>query len=128
VDDLTSGLSHTYAGPEVTFTKVLGGLSFGYLKDFGWVDGQSAWGQVAWMPVPSTRLTGRLSWFQTTEDLYGTSSVSASNELGVTINATVGLTSWLSLRASVLVRAGLESGDSSMPFGTATNLFFVGTY
>ncbi len=128
VDDLTSFLSHSYVGPEVTFTKVLAGLSFGYLKDFGWVDGQSAWGQIAWAPVPSTRLTGRVSWFQTTATINGVSSVSAVNEVGVTVNATVGLTSWLSLRASVLVRAGLESGEASMPFGTASNLFLVGTY
>jgi len=128
VDDLTSSLSHGYVGPEVTFTKVLAGLSFGYLKDFGWVDGQSAWGQIAWAPTSSTRLTGRVSWFQTTETIGGVSSVAASNEVGVSVNATVGLTSWLSLRASVLVRAGLESGDASTPFGTASNLFFVGTY
>lgn len=128
VDDLTSSLSHGYVGPEVTFTKVLAGLSFGYLKDFGWVDGQSAWGQIAWAPTSSTRLTGRVSWFQTTETIGGVSSVTASNEVGVTVHATVGLTNWLSLRASVLVRAGLESGDASTPFGTASNLFFVGTY
>jgi hypothetical protein len=128
VDDLTSSLSHGYVGPEVTFTKVLAGLSFGYLKDFGWVDGQSAWGQVAWSPVPSTRLTGRLSWFQTTETIGGVGSPTASNDLGVTLNATVGLTSWLSLRASVLVRAGVDGGDASTPFGTASNLFLVGTY
>ena len=54
--------------------------------------------------------------------------MTALNEVGVTVNATVGLTSWLSLRASVLVRAGLESGDASTPFGTASNLFLVGTY
>jgi hypothetical protein len=128
VDDLTSFVSHSYVGPEVTFTTILAGLSFGYLKDFGWVDGQSAWGQIAWAPTSSTRLTGRVSWFQTTETIGGASSASASNEFGVTLNATVGLTRWLSLRASVLVRAGLESGDASTPFGTASNLFFVGTY
>jgi hypothetical protein len=128
VDDLTSFLSHSYVGPEVTFTKILAGLSFGYLKDFGWVEGQSAWGQIAWAPVPSTRLTGRVSWFQTTATIAGVSSVTALNEVGVAVNATVGLTSWLSLRASVMVRGGLESGDASMPFGTASNLFFVGTY
>ena len=128
VDDLTSSLSHGYVGPEVTFTKVLAGLSFGYLKDLGWVDGQSAWGQIAWAPTSSTRLTGRVSWFQTTETIGGVSSVTALNEVGVTVHATVGLTSWLSLRASVLVRAGLESGDASTPFGTASNLFLVGTY
>ena len=128
VDDLTSFISHSYVGPEVTFTRVLAGLSFGYLKDFGWVEGQSAWGQIAWSPVASTRLTGRVSWFQTTETINGVSSPAAANEVGLTVNARVGLTSWLSLRASVLVRTGLESGDASMPFGTASNLFFVGTY
>jgi hypothetical protein len=128
VDDLTSFVSHSYVGPEVTFTKVLAGLSFGYLKDFGWVDGQSAWGQLAWALTPDTRLSGRLSWFQTTETIGGVTSAAASNELGVTVNATVGLTNWLALRASVMVRTGLENGDASLPFGTASNLFLVGTY
>jgi hypothetical protein len=129
IDDLTSDLSHTYAGPELTFTKVLSGLSFGYLKDFGWVEGQSAWGQIAWTPLASTRLTGRLSWYQTTATLGGVSSAAASNDVGATVNATVGLTSWLSLRASVMVRANIDNnGESSMPYGTASNLFVVGTY
>jgi hypothetical protein len=128
VDDLTSDLSHGYAGPEVTFTKVLAGLSFGYLKDFGWVEGQSAWGQIGWAPMEGTRLTGRLSWFQTTETIAGIQTPQASNDLGLTLNGTVGLTNWLSLRASVLLRAGLDGGEAAKPFGTATNVFLVGAY
>jgi hypothetical protein len=128
VDDLTSGLSHTYVGPEVTFTKVLAGLSFGYLKDLGWVTGQSAWGQVGWAPLAGTRLTGRVSWFQTTETVGGVTSATPANEVGLTLNGTVGLNRWLSLRASVLVRAGIDNFEASIPFGTATNVFLVGTY
>jgi hypothetical protein len=128
VDDLTSSLSHSYVGPEVTFTKVLAGLSFGYLKDLGWVEGQSAWGQIGWAPMAGTRLTGRVSWFQTTETVGGVSSAAPSNEVGLTLNGTVGLNRWLSLRASVLVRAGVDNFDASIPFGTATNVFLVGTY
>ena len=128
VDDLTSDLSHTYVGPEVTFTKVLAGLSFGYLKDLGWVEGQSAWGQIGWAPVAGTRLTGRVSWFQTTETVGGASNSAPANDVGLTLNGTVGLNRWLSLRASVLVRAGVDNFDASIPFGTATNVFLVGTY
>jgi hypothetical protein len=128
VDDLTSDLSHTYVGPEVTFTKVLAGLSFGYLKDLGWVEGQSAWGQIAWAPSAGTRLTGRVSWFQTTETVGGTSNASPANDVGLTLNGTVGLNRWLSLRASVLIRAGVDSFDASIPWGTAANVFLVGTY
>jgi hypothetical protein len=128
VDDLTSGLSHSYVGPEITFTKVLAGLSFGYLKDFGWVDGQSAWSQIAWAPMEGTRLTARASWFQTTETVQGVASPTASNELGLTVNGTVGLTNWLSMRASIMIRAGVDNFEASMPFGTVTNVFLVGTY
>jgi hypothetical protein len=128
VDDLTSGLSHTYVGPEVTFTQVLAGLSFGYLKDLGWVEGQSAWGQIGWAPAPGARLTGRVSWFQTTETVDGVSSSAPSNDAGLTLNGTVGLSRWLSLRASVMVRAGLDNFQASIPFGTAANVFLVGTY
>jgi hypothetical protein len=128
VDDLTSSVSHTYVGPEVTFTKVLAGLSFGYLKDLGWVEGQSAWSQIGWAPMPGTRLTGRISWFQTTETIGGVASPTASNDVGLMVNGTVGLNRWLGLRASVLVRAGIDDFEASVPFGTATNVFLVGTY
>ena len=128
VEDLTSGLSHSYVGPEVTFTRVLAGLSFGWLKDLGWVDGQNAWGQIAWAASEGTRLTGRLSWFQTTETPGGVPQAYASNELGVTVNGTVALERWLGLRASVLVRAGLDGGQGSTPFGVAANLFLTASY
>ena len=128
VDDLTSSVSHTYVGPEVTFTKVLAGLSFGYLKDLGWVEGQSAWSQIGWAPMPGTRLTGRISWFQTTETIGGVATPTASNDVGLMVNGTVGLNRWLGLRASVLVRAGIDDFEASVPFGTATNVFLVGTY
>ena len=128
VDDLTSSLSHTYVGPEVTFTKVLAGLSFGYLKDLGWVEGQSAWGQIGWAPMAGTRLTGRLSWFQTTMTVDGDSNPTPANDVGLMVNGTVGLNRWLSLRAMVLVRAGIDNFEASVPFGTATNVFLVGTY
>jgi hypothetical protein len=128
VDDLTSSVSHTYVGPEVTFTKVLAGLSFGYLKDLGWVEGQSAWSQIGWAPMPGTRLTGRISWFQTTETIGGVATPTASNDVGLMVNVTVGLNRWLGLRASVLVRAGIDDFEASVPFGTATNVFLVGTY
>jgi hypothetical protein len=128
VDDLTSGLSHTYVGPEVTFTKVLAGLSFGYLKDLGWVEGQSAWGQIGWAPAPGARLTGRVSWFQTTETVGGVANSAPANDIGLTLNGAVGLSRWLSLRASVMVRAGIDNFEASIPFGTAANVFLVGTY
>jgi hypothetical protein len=128
VDDLTSNLSHSYVGPEVTFTKVLSGLTFGYLKDFGWIDGQTAWSQIVWTPLEGTRLLGRLAWYQTAATLAGITSSPTLNELGLTVSATVGLTRWLSLRASVMLRGGLENGESSIPWGTVSNLFFVGTY
>ncbi len=128
VDDLTSSLSHTYVGPELTFTRVLAGLSFGYLKDLGWVEGQSAWGQIGWAPVVGTRLTGRVSWFQTTMTVDGVANPTPENDVGLTVNGTVGLNRWLSLRAMVLVRAGVDNLEASVPFGTATNVFLVGTY
>ena len=107
---------------------MLAGLSFGYLKDLGWVEGQSAWGQIGWAPSPGTRLTGRVSWFQTTETVGGVSNASPANDVGLTLNGTVALNRWFSLRASVLIRAGVDNFDASTPWGTATNVFLVGTY
>jgi hypothetical protein len=128
VDDITSGLNHEYVGPEVVFTRVLSGLSFGYLRDFGWIDGQSAWGQISWAPTPGTRLMGRASWWQTSATVAGTTSATAANELGLTVNATVGLMSWLSLRASIMLRGGIDGNLGEVPWGTASNLYVVGTY
>jgi hypothetical protein len=128
VDDLTSNLSHSYVGGEVTFTKVLAGLNFGYLKDLGWVEGGNAWGQIVWSPVDASRLTGRVSWFQTQETIAGVTTASATNDVGVTVAGTVGLTKWLSLRGSFMFRIGLDGGQAGTPWGTVSNLFLVGTY
>jgi len=128
VSDLTSDLSHSYVGPEVTFTKVLSGLSFGYLKDFGWVDGQSAWSQVAWAPAEGTRLTARVSWFQTLETVQGVAMPATTNDLGLTLNGVVALNRWLAVRASILLRGGIDNMEASVPWGTAANVFLVGAY
>jgi hypothetical protein len=128
VSDIVSGLDHEYVGPEVMFPRVLNGLSFGYVKDLGWVDGQSAWGQIQWSPTPATRLYGRLSWWQTPVTIGGTPSSTDSNELGLTVNATVGILDWLSLRASVMLRAAIEGGEGVPPWGTVSSVYVVGAY
>jgi hypothetical protein len=48
--------------------------------------------------------------------------------VGVTLTGTVGLLQWLALRYSVLVRLGLDAAQTSLPFGTASQLFLVGSY
>ena len=92
------------------------------------MDGQSAWGQIAWAPLPGARLTARASWFQTTETIAGVTSLMPSNDVGLTVNGTVGLYKWLSLRGSIMIRAGLDDGAASIPFGAVANVFLVGTY
>jgi len=124
IDDLVSNLSHTYLGPEVLFPHLLAGLSLGYLRDLGWLEGGNAWAQLAWQASQSARLTGRLSWYQTAAN----GSSTATNELGATISGTVGLNRWLALRFSVLMRVGLDNGQGSIPFGTSSELFLVGNY
>jgi hypothetical protein len=126
--DLTSDLSHSWVGGEATFTSVLAGLSFGYAKDMGWVDGGNAWGQIAWAPAEGTRLTARVSWWQTVDRIQDVGMPSASNELGLTVNATCAINRWLGLRAMVMLRGGLDAAESSLPWGAAANLFVVGTY
>jgi len=122
VDDLYSGLSHQYLSPEALFPKVLDGLMVGYQKDLGWFGGQAAWAQVNWRPGEATQLFGRLSWFQTTD------GGNVENDVGLTATGTVGLNRWLALRFSVLVRAGIDGGQASAPFGTASQVFLVGSY
>lgn len=129
VDDLTSGLTHEYVGPEVTFPRVLNGLSFGYLQDFGWVEGQNAWGQVNWSPMADLRLMGRLSWWATTATVAGLTAPSAANDLGLTLTATAPIWKWLSMRASLMVRGGIDTSyGENLPWGTVASLFLVGTY
>jgi hypothetical protein len=122
VDDLYSGLSHQYVSPELLFPKVLDGLLVGYQYDLGWFGGQAAWGQVSWRPGQGTLLYGRLGWWQTTD------GGNVENDLGLTVSGTVGLNRWLALRFSALVRAGIDGGQASTPFGTASQLFVVGSY
>lgn len=127
-DDLTSNLSHGFVGPEVTFTSVLSGLSFGYLQDFGWVEGQSAWSQIAWAPSAGSRLTARASWWRTLETVSGIGMATASNDLGLTLNGTVALNPWFGLRGLVMLRGGIDNAESSLPFGVVANVFLTGTY
>ncbi len=95
-----------------------------YLKDLGWLEGGNAWAQVNWQASQGARLSGRLSWYQTAASGTG----APQNEVGATISGTVGLARWLALRFSVLVRAGIESGQASVPFGTTSQVFLVGSY
>jgi len=124
VDDLESGLSHSYVGGEILFPRVLAGLSVGYLKDLGWFDGQNAWAQINWRATLGTVLSARLAWLQAATGSGG----NTSSDVGVTLTGTVGLLQWLALRYSVLVRLGLDAAQTSLPFGTASQLFLVGSY
>lgn len=111
VQDLTSGLRHGWAGPELSmprfFTPRLA-LSAGWLADWGWLQGQNAWLQVSAWPGEAFRLVARFSWY---EDARPGLPSAPGEELGLYLAGSAQLTRWLAFKLSVLARGGLDFGN-----------------
>ncbi len=106
----------TQVGPEVTLPQLLGptgGLSLGYLEEFGWLRGRSGYAQLNLALLKRVRLLTRLSWYQplgTTLD-----AGLAGHELGATVTFDWSIWRWLWLRAVVTGRAQLSEGSGTSP-------------
>ncbi len=108
VQDLTSGLSHGWAGPELSMPRFFTprvSLSAGWLGDWGWLQGQNAWLQVSAWPGNTFRLVARFSWYENTR--LGLPSA-PNEELGLYLAGSVQIQRWLAFRLSVLARGGLD--------------------
>ena len=107
--DLDSGLSHTWAGPEVAAPRLLGrfgGASAGYAEELGSYAGRNAWLQGDLDLGRRTRLLARLSW--TMDDR--TSPLPAEHAAGLSLAAVSDLAAWLRFRLTGLGRVEIPQG------------------
>jgi hypothetical protein len=106
--DLGSGLERGWAGPEISFPRLLGragGLSVGALADAGWLGGFEVWARAWSQLAPGTRASARLSYSQ---DRRPDLASSPDQQLGLSLGLTADLSRWLAFRVSVLARSGVE--------------------
>jgi len=102
--DLTTGISHRFAGPELGLPRLfgdLGGASFGYVAEDGWSSGRNAWVQLLTRRPRWLQVLLRVSWFQT--DSLGAPT---QDELGAYASISAQLGPFAALRVSALGRAG----------------------
>jgi hypothetical protein len=102
--DLTTGVSRKFAGPEIGFPQLfgeVGGASAGYAFEDGWSGGHTTWVQILTRRPRGLQALVRASWFQTrslgpyTED-----------ELGLSASLSAQLSEFMALRLAALGRAG----------------------
>src|SRR5260221_698196 len=107
VNDLTTGVSRRFAGPELGLPRLLGdvgGASLGYVAEDGWSSGQTAWVQVLTHRPRWLQVLLRVSWFQTR------ALASTDDELGAYASISAQLGPSIALRVSALGRAGGAPG------------------
>jgi hypothetical protein len=108
--DLATDLGRRFAGPEVSLPRLFrarGGLTLGYLEERGWVDGRSAFAQAVLRPLARVRVTARLYW---AADVRPDSP--DDQEAGLFLAAGAELSRRVSVRASVLARAGARGATN----------------
>ncbi len=106
------------AGPEVVFPTLfgsLGGLSFAYAEELGWLRGRSASGQVTLLGAGVARIVSRTTWFQ--QDQSG----ALLSDVGESLYVEVHPSDWMWVRASVSGRTALyATSDGSRTAGLAS--------
>jgi hypothetical protein len=124
--DTASGLDRSWVGPEIAAPRLFGrrgGVSGGYLEEFGWLKGRSAYLQANAELGERLRLLGRVSWFSEARP-----PLSADNTVGALASLSYDLLSWLRFRISGLGRMGLDSGGASNPYGASILAGLDGQY
>jgi hypothetical protein len=110
--DLGTGLERWFAGPELSFPRVLGpggGVSLGYAEERGWIAGRTAWLQ-AWMRAAQrVRLSGRLTWTEDTRP-----GGDADHAVGALLTASADVGRWVVINGSVLARVGAQASTSGL--------------
>ena len=110
--DLDSGLSHTWAGPEVAAPRILGrlgGASAGYAEELGSYAGRNAWLQGDLTFGPRTRLLTRVSWMMDGRP----SPLAAEQSAGLSLAAVSDLAPWLRFRLTALGRVEIPQGPGA---------------
>ncbi|HET6410700.1 MAG TPA: hypothetical protein VFG53_01485 [Anaeromyxobacter sp.] len=104
-EDLGSSTRREWLGPEAAFPRVLWGWgtpSAGYLKEGGWMAGQSAYAQLVATPWKPVWLLARVAWSE--EETQGP----LQDELSATLGARGELTQHVALRLSFVGRTGFD--------------------
>jgi hypothetical protein len=125
--DIEEALGRQLVGPELGFPRLFGargGLSLGYLEELGWQRGRSGYLQTVLQPASSVRVLGRLSYFEDAPPA-GVDGALPTRDAGLYASTEYAPTRWLSLRASVLARVGI---DSVAPFGLIGNASLNGRF
>ncbi len=125
--DIQAALGRQLVGPELGFPRLFGargGLSLGYLEELGWQKGRSGYVQTVLQPGSSVRVLARVSYFEDSAPA-GVSGAPVNRDAGLYTSADYSPTRWLSLRASVLARAGI---DATAPFGFMGNASLIGRF
>jgi hypothetical protein len=107
-EDLSSGASRRWIGPEATFPRVLGGwatINAGYLEEQGWIAGRSAHLQLVATPWKPVWLLARVAWSH--EEVLGP----FQDEGSLTLGGRAQLNQFLALRLTLSGRAALNGGE-----------------
>jgi hypothetical protein len=124
--DEDSSLDRGWAGPELAMLRMFGSrvdAVAGFLEERGWLDGRSAYLQVAWRAGEAFRLTVRGTWaHESSLGLY-------ADEVGLMLSASAALAKHVGLRMAVLTHVPTQfSEESAPPVGYSGNLAVVATY
>lgn len=114
--DGAARLERSWAGPELGIPRLLGrygGVSAGYLEERGWLPGRSAWTQATFRPSPRFSLLARGTWTK------ASNAAVDADEVGLLASGSAELGRGFGLRATVLSRTGLQTGEGagSSPLG-----------
>lgn len=106
-EDLHATSSRRFVGPELSLPHLLGargGVSFGYLEEFGWTAGRSGYVQSLLQVAERWQLLARLSYSDDAGPPAG-----RMRDATVYASANGRLWNWLSLRVSLLARVGVSA-------------------
>jgi hypothetical protein len=122
-----SKLERSWLGPEIGLPRLLGGrlrLSAGYLEERGWIEGRSAWAQVAYRTGARFGLSVRGTWTQDSAELP------EGDEVGLLAALSADLGRGFGLRAAVLARTVAVSGEDagSPPIGVGGSAVLHASY
>jgi hypothetical protein len=125
--DIEEALGRQLVGPELGFPRLFGargGLSLGYLEELGWQKGRSGYVQTVLQPGAPVRVLARLSYFEDSPP-SGVANAVPSRDAGLYTSVDYSPNRWLSLRASILARVGI---DAVAPFGLVGNASLTGHF